>query len=168
MIRRQTILGGIFVLAASACGGTDTATTTVAPPPESSTTTATTAAETTAAPPAGESDPAIAVADSEFGEILIDSEGNTLYLFTPDDSGPSVCNGDCAAAWPPLLGPVAAGAGIDAALVGTASRDDGSIQATYNSWPLYYFARDATPGDTNGQGVNDVWYVIAPDGEAIR
>lgn len=163
MIRRQTILGGIFVLAASACGGTDAATTTVAPPPEPSTTTA-----TTAAPPVVESDLAIAVADSEFGEILVDSEGNTLYLFTPDDSGPSVCTDDCAAAWPPVLGSVDAGAGIDAVLIGTASRDDGSIQATYNSWPLYYFARDAAPGDTNGQGVNDVWYVIAADGEAIR
>jgi predicted lipoprotein with Yx(FWY)xxD motif len=108
------------------------------------------------------------VADSALGEILVDADGNTLYLFTPDDSGPSVCNGDCAAAWPPVLGAATAGTGIDSTLLGTAARDDGATQATYNSWPLYYFARDVTPGDTNGQGLNDAWYAINPTGEASK
>jgi predicted lipoprotein with Yx(FWY)xxD motif len=38
----------------------------------------------------------------------------------------------------------------------------------YGGWPLYYFASDSAPGDTNGQGVGDVWYVIGADGEFIQ
>jgi predicted lipoprotein with Yx(FWY)xxD motif len=57
---------------------------------------------------------------------------------------------------------------LNASLLGTSPRTDGAEQVTYNGWPLYYFANDAAPGDTNGQGVNDVWYVIAPSGEVIR
>ena len=83
------------------------------------------------------------------------------------NSGPSWPN-DCAAAWPPVVGEATAGPGIDATLLGTASRDDGTTQATYNSWPLYYFAGDAAPGDINGQGLNDVWFVITPTGDAVR
>lgn len=172
MIKRLAILGGAIALSAAACGGSDGASTTVAVP--ASTTTAPTTTATTVAPTttttaiAAESALAVAVADTAFGEILVDGDGNTLYLFTPDESGPSVCNGDCAAAWPPVIGEVEAGTGIDAALLGSAPRDDGAIQATFNSWPLYYFARDGAPGDTNGQGLNDVWYVITPTGEAIR
>jgi len=161
MIRRLSILAGLLALAAAACGGADAATTAVAPTSSSTTT-------TTAAPVAAGTSVALTVADSALGEILVDGEGNTLYLFTPDEAGPSVCNDNCAAAWPPVTEPVEAGAGIDAALLGTAVRDDGATQATYNSWPLYYFASDAAPGDTNGQGLNDVWYVINPTGEANR
>ena len=58
--------------------------------------------------------------------------------------------------------------GVDEALLGTASRTDGSSQVTYNGWPLYYFAADSAPGDINGQGVNDVWWVVDPSGDAIR
>ena len=171
MIKRLAILGAVLALSAAACGGSDATPTTVAAATSTTaapiTTTTTSTPATTAAPIAAEPSLAVAVADTALGEILVDGDGNTLYLFTPDESGPSVCNGDCAAAWPPVLGEVAAGTGTDAALLGSAARDDGATQATYNSWPLYYFARDATPGDTNGQGLNDVWYVITPTGEAI-
>ncbi len=160
MIQRLVILGSILALGAAACGGTDAATTTAAP--------ATSTTATTSAPVPAETSVSLTVAASDLGEILVDGDGYTLYLFTPDNSGPSVCNGDCAAAWPPLTDPVEAGAGIDATLIGTAARDDGTVQATYNSWPLYYFARDGAPGDANGQGLNDVWYVITPTGEAIK
>jgi len=86
---------------------------------------------TTQAPPAlGQS--VAGAADSAVGEILIDGDGNALYLFTPDESGPSVCNDDCVAAWPPVLGAATAGPGTDADLLGTAARDDGATQATYN------------------------------------
>jgi predicted lipoprotein with Yx(FWY)xxD motif len=56
---------------------------------------------------------------------------------------------------------------VDASLLGTVERPDGSIQATYNGWPLYYFAGDPGAGDVNGQGVNDIWWVVSPAGEAI-
>ncbi len=104
---------------------------------------------------------------SGLGDILTDGDGNTLYLFIPDNQGPSVCNDGCAVAWPPLEGEATAGDGVDAALLGTTERDDGTTQATYNGWPLYYYADDSAPGDTNGQAVNDVWWVLSPAGNAI-
>ena len=112
----------------------------------------------------------LAVADTELGEILVEGEGMTLYLFTQDPPGESVCEEDCLAAWPPLVvedEPVL-GDGVDAGLVGTITRDDdGSIQVTYGDAPLYTWASDEQPGDVTGQGVNDVWYVVAPDGSAV-
>ncbi len=53
-------------------------------------------------------------------------------------------------------------------LLGTLVRSDGSVQVTYGGWPLYFFAGDEAPGDINGQGVNDVWFVVAPDGTMIE
>jgi predicted lipoprotein with Yx(FWY)xxD motif len=111
----------------------------------------------------------LAVAASGFGDILVDGDGMTLYLFTNDRDGQSVCEDDCAAAWPPLVvdGEPVAGEGVDASLLGTTERDDGDTQVTYAGWPLYTWAQDQEPGDVTGQGVNDVWFVVAPDGEAI-
>ena len=119
--------------------------------------------ETQAAP----ADSVVAVSSSDLGDILVDGEGNTLYLFVPDAQGPSVCNDGCAGVWPPLVDEVAAGDGLDGSLLDTVARDDGSQQATYNGWPLYYYASDGAPGDTTGQGANDVWYVVSASGEAI-
>ena len=130
-----------------------------------STTTTTEAPATTAAPEAA--DATVTVASSELGEILVDADGNTLYLFVPDAQGESVCYDQCEEAWPPLSGDVSAGDGVDGSLLGTTERTDGSMQATYNDWPLYYFAADNAPGDINGQGVNDVWYVLDAAGNGI-
>jgi predicted lipoprotein with Yx(FWY)xxD motif len=107
------------------------------------------------------------LASTDLGDILSDSDGNTLYLFVPDAQGESVCYDQCEAAWPPLVGDVNAGDGVDGSLLGTAERTDGSVQVTYDGWPLYYFANDAAPGDTNGQGLNDVWYVVDAAGDAV-
>jgi predicted lipoprotein with Yx(FWY)xxD motif len=111
---------------------------------------------------------AIEVASTDLGEILVDGEGNTLYLFTPDAQGDSTCYDDCEVNWPPLADGAEAGSGLDAGLLGSTTRTDGSSQVTYNGWPLYYFAGDTAPGDTNGQGINDVWFVVSPAGEPIR
>lgn len=110
----------------------------------------------------------LTVVDSSFGPILADEAGNVLYVFLPDEQGDSTCYDDCEAAWPTFLVPSYTGGGIDGSLVDTTERTDATVQVTYNGWPLYYFANDATPGDTTGQGRGDVWYVIGPDGEAIR
>jgi predicted lipoprotein with Yx(FWY)xxD motif len=109
----------------------------------------------------------VMTAESDLGTILVDGEGRTLYLFTNDSPGVSNCEGGCLAAWPPLLGEPEAGTGADGALLGTLVRDDGTTQVTYNDWPLYYWAQDAAPGETTGQGVNDVWWVVSPEGEPI-
>lgn len=123
-------------------------------------------AEDAPAEPTGEAT-TLTVASSAVGDIVTDAAGMTLYLFTQDSPGTSACTGDCLAAWPPLVGEPSAGEGIDASLLGTIERDDGTTQASYAGWPLYYFAQDAAPGDLTGQGVNDVWYVLSPAGEQI-
>ncbi|MFT7597519.1 MAG: putative lipoprotein with Yx(FWY)xxD motif [Acidimicrobiales bacterium] len=110
---------------------------------------------------------AIASANSDLGDIIVDDAGNTLYLFVPDAQGDSTCYDDCEAAWPVLGEATGVGDGLDASLLGTTERTNGDIQATYNGWPLYYFAKDVAVGDTNGQGVGDVWYVLDAAGSAI-
>lgn len=113
---------------------------------------------------------AIALAESSLGQILVDGEGRTLYGFTVDTEGVSACYDDCEQAWPPLVasGEVTAGAGIDASLITTVDRTDGTKQVKYGDWPLYYFASDSAAGDTNGQGINDVWFVVDAAGALIR
>ena len=95
----------------------------------------------------------------------------TLYVFFADTDGTSTCYDDCAASWPAFVaaGEVKAGGGgdIDESLLGTTERDDGTLQVTFNDQPLYYFSGDAAAGDTNGQGIGDVWYVVSPAGDAI-
>jgi predicted lipoprotein with Yx(FWY)xxD motif len=138
-----------------------------------------TAAACSEEPAAGEGDTAdggaaaeatVATADSDLGEIVVDAEGRTLYVFLADEGGTSTCYDDCEASWPPLTvdGDPVAGEGIDASLLGTSPRDDGSTQVTLDGQPLYHFGADEAPGDTNGQGVGDVWYVVSPAGEPIQ
>jgi len=93
--------------------------------------------------------------------VLTDADGMTLYTFDrdPADASKSVCNGPCATNWPPLQ----AGAGDrpsgDWAVI---SRDDGSKQWAYKGKPVYRWIKDAKPGDTTGDGVNDVWHIAVP------
>ncbi|RBI62157.1 hypothetical protein DMJ13_09735 [halophilic archaeon] len=99
----------------------------------------------------------------EHGVVLTDAEGMTLYRFTEDEAGESTCYDDCAEAWPPLT--VEESPTIPDGLPGefaTTEREDGSMQVTYDGTPLYSFARDEEPGDANGQGVGDVWFVVNP------
>ena len=103
----------------------------------------------------------VALADSSLGEILVDGNGMTLYMFVPDAQGASTCAEGCLEAWPAIPGPATAGDGVDESLLGTAPRpDDGSEQATCDGWPLYTFAQDAAAGDVTGQGSGDKWYVL--------
>ncbi len=115
-------------------------------------------------------DVTLAVGETELGAHLVDGDGLTLYLFDVDEPGTSNCTDECLDAWPPLTveADPTFGEAVDGALVGTIEReDDGSTQVTYDGLPLYYWAGDAEPGDVEGQGVQDVWWVVAPDGSAI-
>lgn len=171
-MRRGMFIIIVVALVAAACSGATTATT-AAQATVSSTTTSTSAPTTTTATStttaavsaAGNT---LTTATTSLGTFLVDGSGNTLYLFVPDDQGDSTCYDACAGKWPPLTADVTAGAGVDATLLGTTTRTDGTIQATYNGWPLYYFAADSQPGDTNGQGINEIWYVISPEGSAVQ
>jgi len=118
------------------------------------------------------------VAEStEYSTILVDGDGLSLYIFMADtqNGGTSACGDDdgCTEEWPPLLsqGSPIAGDGVDATLLGTITRDDGSIQVTYNGWPLYHFHDDAAAGDTNGEGLEEfggLWYLVNATGEAVK
>ena len=100
------------------------------------------------------------------GSFLVDGKGMTLYLYTIDKPNTSNCYDSCAAAWPPFLtdGAPTAGSGVNGSLLGVTTRKDGATQVTYNGWPLYYFVSDKAPGDTKGEGVQNVWYVVTPEG----
>lgn len=101
--------------------------------------------------------------DAKLGQFLVDAKGMTLYLFTKDTNGESVCYDQCATAWPPLLttGTPVAGPGVTGTL-GVTTRKDGTQQVTYNGMPLYYYITDMQPGDTTGQDVGGVWFVVPP------
>jgi predicted lipoprotein with Yx(FWY)xxD motif len=107
--------------------------------------------------------------NNTLGSFLVDDKGMTLYLFTKDTPNTSVCYDKCATAWPPLLttGAPVAGEGLDASKLGTTTRTDGSVQVTYNGWPLYYYVKDKTAGDVTGQDVGGVWYVVNADGDQV-
>ncbi len=99
------------------------------------------------------------------GSFLVDDKGMTLYLFKKDAPGKSVCvaAGGCLEKWPVFfVEKIEPAAGIDAANLGAITRDDGKKQVTYKGLPLYYFFKDKAAGDTLGQGVNNVWFVVAP------
>ena len=187
MTKRMATLFVLVALVAAACGGGETATS-AGEDADAGTATTGTQPETEAADDDTESDDdteadddaetddsdaedtgtTVTLADSDLGQILTDGESATLYLFVPDDQSDSTCYDDCEQNWPPLLGPAEAGEGVDAALLGTVEREDGTTQVTYNDWPLYYFAGDSAPGDTAGQGVGDVWFVVDANGGAIE
>ena len=115
----------------------------------------------------------LAVASSRLGRILTGPSGRTVYIFLADAGGASSCNSaGCVQAWPPVLtkGLPQAGSGVNANLLGTTTRKDGTTEVTYAGQPLYYFVSDHKPGDVTGQAINAFgapWYVIAPNGTRI-
>ncbi|MBI5877366.1 MAG: hypothetical protein HZB53_06930 [Chloroflexi bacterium] len=110
------------------------------------------------------------IKNDKLGQFLADEAGRTLYMYTKDTKDTSVCTDKCEQAWPPLLvlGQPAVQAGVTASLIGTTPRKDGTMQMTYKGMPLYYYAKDINPGDTTGQAVGTVWYVVAPDGSVMK
>lgn len=105
--------------------------------------------------------------NDQLGDIVTDEQGRTLYRFDKDTNNPPAtnCVDACADKWPPVLaGEKVNVDGIESDLVGTVDRPDGSQQVTLKGWPLYRFADDKKAGDINGQGVEGVWFVAAPNG----
>ena len=107
---------------------------------------------------------AIKLAEKDgIGKYLTDAEGKTLYWFKMDKPGNSACAGPCVEKWPLYYREtVAPSEGIPAGEFGTLTRADGKMQSTFRGYPLYYWIVDAKPGETNGQGVKEVWFVIDP------
>ena len=101
---------------------------------------------------------------AELGEYLTDTEGKTLYWFKKDSPGKSACAGPCIEKWPVYYREkVVPPKGVPEKDFATITREDGAKQTTFRGYALYYWANDKKPGDTTGQGVNDVWFVINPD-----
>jgi predicted lipoprotein with Yx(FWY)xxD motif len=149
--------GGLAVLAAVAagCGGGGATAASSAPPKTASGQSAT-----------------LGISNTGIGQILVDSQGRTLYLFKADQGTKSACTGACAGAWPPLLvtGKPTLGSGVNASLLGTTPRPEGTTQLTYNGHPLYLFTQDQKAGETNGQGVSAfgaAWFALSSAGNQV-
>lgn len=154
-IRRLLVLVAGLSLLAAACGGDDDSA-------------ADDGASDSGTDDGAASTPAdLQLAESDLGDILVDAGGRTIYLFTPDAQGDSTCYDECEANWPVVRELAEVGDGLDAGLLGSVERTDGTSQATYNGWPLYLFINDAAAGETNGQALNDVWWVMDADGNAV-
>jgi predicted lipoprotein with Yx(FWY)xxD motif len=93
--------------------------------------------------------------------MLVGESGMTLYTFDRDaaGSGKSACNGPCATNWPPLavIGDAQAVPGYSVVV-----RDDGRKQWAYKGRPLYFWAKDAKPGDVTGDNFNNAWRIARP------
>jgi predicted lipoprotein with Yx(FWY)xxD motif len=108
------------------------------------------------------------VAEKTIGsqQVVTNSQGLTLYWFAIDTPSTSKCTGSCATYWPPVKGPVTAGSGVTGTL-GTITRSDGTMQATYDGHPLYTYVADTAPGQAKGNGLNlsgGVWYEMTVSG----
>jgi len=162
----------ILALAAALSGcGSSTGTTPAATSPGAAGTSGSSAASSAAASSTASAAVDLKTASSSAGSIVVDAKGMSLYFFTKDtkDSGTSACTGSCLVQWPPLTtasgSPAAEGV---TGKLGTISTPDGKKQVTLNGMPLYYFAKDAKPGDILGQGVGGVWYLSDPSGAMIK
>jgi predicted lipoprotein with Yx(FWY)xxD motif len=145
-------------LIAAACGSTSTA----------STGSSAGSASSAAASPVSGSSSALKTATIGGATVLTNAKGFTLYSFVPDTATKSNCNGSCATYWPPVKGPATAGPGVTGTL-GTITRSDGSVQATYDGHPLYTYVSDTAPGQAKGNGINasgGVWHEVAVSGAA--
>src|SRR5580704_15014642 len=106
---------------------------------------------------------ALKVSHTSAGTVLASSRGLTLYYYTEDKpgSGKSVCTGSCASAWPPLVAPVRAPAGVRLpGPLGMITRPGGGTQVTINGYPVYFYAGDKAPGQAVGNGIGGAWHVI--------
>lgn len=99
------------------------------------------------------------------GSYLTDGSGKTLYYFAKDTPGTSACAGTCLAKWPAFSAdPISAPSVLKPADFSSTQRTDGIKQTAFMGRQLYYFADDTKPGDTNGQGFNNLWYVANVSG----
>lgn len=118
----------------------------------------------------GSASPTVGTASvGKLGTVLVDGQGQTLYLFVPDARSKPTCTGGCASVWPPLTVSAApkAGAGVEGSLLGTVRDSDGKTQVTYGRWPLYTYVGDSGPGTAVGQGIDSfggLWWAVAPTG----
>lgn len=164
-MRALAILAVVALVAA--CSSDTNDTTTEAAGNEASTTTEATSSDSSTTTTPADSSGEVHTAETDLGTILVDADGFTLYIFTLDSDGESTCYDQCAATWPPVSAGMGIGGDLDESIFGSTTRTDGSEQLTVSGKPLYTFTPDASPGDINGQGVNDVWFVVDETGAVV-
>ncbi len=178
IIKMTSLIGLLVALSmlAAACASTSSVTTPGAygsgssnPGAASTSAVGATTPMTTTAPSGSSSEAEIKVATTSLGQILVNGNGMTLYAFTKDTPDTSNCTGNCLTIWPPLVtqGNPKVDTGVDQSMIGSAKLADGRMVVTYNNMPLYTYSKDTNPGDTNGQGVGSVWFVVSPAGKLI-
>jgi len=112
----------------------------------------------------------VKTASTPLGTIVVDGAGRTVYVYDQDTKGASssACTGGCATSWPAV--PASSGTPKGTGVTGTLGRItgvDGKPQLTLDGWPLYYYVGDTQAGQLTGQALDDVWWVVAPDGAKI-
>ena len=145
MKRVLMILGGLSLALVAACGGSSS-------PGGSSS--------------GGSSSSGVATGSTSLGTVLTNSQGFTLYYFTPEQGGKIVCasTSACNTTWPPLLsssGAPSAPSGVSGTF-GVATLPDGTAEVTYQNWPLHMYSGDGAAGQTNGQGIQGMWFAVTP------
>jgi predicted lipoprotein with Yx(FWY)xxD motif len=155
MTRNRSRSIAVLAVVAAGCGGGGASAASSAPPRTASGQAAT-----------------VGISSTGIGQILVNSQGHALYLFKADQGTKSACTGACAGAWPPLLakGKPTLGAGVNASLIGTAARPEGTTQLTYDGHPLYLFVKDQKADETNGQGVSAFgasWFALSSAGNQV-
>jgi predicted lipoprotein with Yx(FWY)xxD motif len=153
------LAGGAVLLAA--CGSSGT-------PSASGTTKAANASSTT---PAAAGSVVISTRSTSLGTVLVNAKGHTLYWFAIDTPTTSKCSGSCATYWPPVIGKPTAAAGTSLThALGSITRSNGQIQATYDGHPLYTYIGDTAVGDVKGNGKNlsgGLWWAVTPSGSKL-
>jgi predicted lipoprotein with Yx(FWY)xxD motif len=153
------LAGGAVLLAACGSSGAPSASGT------------TKAADASSSTPAAAGSVVISTRSSSHGTVLVDAKGRTLYWFALDTPTASKCNGTCATYWPPVIGKptAAAGASLMHAL-GSITRSNGQVQATYDGHPLYTYVGDTAAGDIKGNGLKlsgALWWAATPSGAKL-
>lgn len=143
----------------AACGGTASPTST----PTSSAGSAPAASASPTETPTAPGSTTVSTGSTSLGTVLTTPQGLTLYYFTPEKGGVVACTGGCATTWPPLKasGTATKPSSVTGTL-GTVALADGSMEVTYNGWPLHTYAADSAPGQTNGQGIGGKWFAATP------
>jgi predicted lipoprotein with Yx(FWY)xxD motif len=148
-----------FALTVSACGSSGSSSATTANTPAAG-------GNSSSSAPAAAGGNTVTAKTIGSQQVLVDSQGMTLYWFAIDTSSKSNCSGSCATYWPPVTGPVTAGSGVTGTL-GTITRSDGTKQATYLGHPLYTYVGDKGPGQNKGNGLNisgGLWWEMTVSG----
>ena len=138
-------------------------------------------ANSSASAPAGTSSAAAVTISAKsvpgVGTVLVNGQGQTLYMLTSEKGGKLTCTDDngCTKAWPDTELPkgmtaAKAGSGVQSSLLGTVKAASGSLYVTYNHWPLYTFSGDSGPAQAKGEGITSfggTWYVLGTSGTPV-